>query len=291
MRAIAAILFAAALACGPAAAAPPRKTAFSLEPVMQLHVVRSAQPGCEPECLQWIAAQGRIVPGTLGQFREVLRGLGGRKLPIFIDSSGGAVDDALAIGRLIRAKGLHVAVTRTAFMPCAPGDTACRKAKTGGELRGVAQAHFSKCASSCAFILAGGTRRFVGQGIGVGVHRISMTLRMYRIWRRYAFGAPVETRKTLVSERRLGERHVRARSAYANIGRYFAEMGIGEEIMPLILSTPSDSIRWLTPDELRSTGLATHLISGEQLVSGASMPTSAMPGVPLPPMPKAEAAE
>jgi hypothetical protein len=283
MRAIAAILFAAALACGPAAAAPPKKTAALLEPAMQVHVVRSAHPGCEPECPQWIAAQGRIVPGTLGQFKKVLRGLGGRKLPIFVDSSGGAVNDALAIGRLIRAKGLHVAVTRTTFTPCAPGDAACRRAKSSGELRGVAQAYFSKCASSCAFILAGGTRRFVGQGTGVGVHRISMTLRMYRILTRYTLGGRVERRKTLVSERKVGEKHAQTRSAYANIGRYFAEMGIGGEIMPLILSTPSDSIRWLTPEELRSTGLATHPIGGEQLVTEAAAPTpAALPPAPSP---------
>src|SRR5262245_7834631 len=34
-----------------------RKTAPPLEPPMQFHVVRSAHAGCEPNCLQWIAAQ------------------------------------------------------------------------------------------------------------------------------------------------------------------------------------------------------------------------------------------
>ena len=238
---------------------------------MQVHVVRSGLAGCEPQCLQWIAAQGRIVTGTARHFRKVLGQLGERKLPILIDSAGGAVDDALAIGRLIRARGLYVAVTRTELTPCAPADAACRKAKTGGELRGVPRAHLSKCASSCAFVLAGGTRRFVGRGTGVGVHQISVVLQKYRVWARPSFGVPLETKKVLVSERKTGV----GQSTYTELRRYFAEMGIGEEVMPLIQSTPIDKIRRLTPQELELTRLATHLLNGEQLMTGASAPAPA----------------
>lgn len=235
---------------------------------MQIHLVRSAHAGCEPQCLQWIAAQGKIVPASVGQFKKALRQLGDRKLPVLIDSGGGSVNDALAIGRLIRAKGLDVVVTRTAFTPCEPADAACRKSKSGGELRGLAQASRSKCASSCAFILAGGSRRFVGQGAYVGVHQITTILRRYQILTRRSFGVPVETRKTLVSEEKAGQKSSHTQNTYGNMTRYFADMGIGEEIMPLIMSTPGDRIRWLTPDELRSTHLATHALNGEQLITG-----------------------
>jgi hypothetical protein len=237
---------------------------------MQVHVVRNADPKCEPSCPQWIAAQGRIVPGTAAQFRKVLHRLGQRKLPVLIDSGGGAVNDALAIGRLIRSHGLTIAVTRTAFTPCAPGDARCRKAKSGGELRGLAQGHLSKCASACAFVLAGGTQRLVGRGTGVGVHQISMTLLRYQVWTRRTFGVPVETRRTLVSRQKVGQSHAESRSTYARIARYFAEMGIGDHVMNLIMQTPNDTIRWLNPGELQLTGLATHFLTGEQLMAGVA---------------------
>jgi hypothetical protein len=255
---------------------------------MQVNIVRSAHPGCEPECPQWIAAQGRIVAGTARRFREVLSQLGERKLPVLIDSGGGAVNDALSIGRLIRAKGLQVAVTRTAYTPCAPTEAACRKAKSGGELRGLAQAHLSKCASSCAFILAGGTQRLVGTGTGVGVHQISMTLRKYMVRTHRSFGVRVEKQKTLVSVQTVQQGHGETQRTYAKIRQYFSEMGIGQEVMSLITSTPNSGIHWLTHKELQATGLATHFINGEELVTGvpASAPALASPPSAVPTVPE-----
>ncbi|MBX9588165.1 MAG: hypothetical protein K2X43_02600 [Hyphomonadaceae bacterium] len=267
--------------CGAAAAgAAPAMRPPPMEPSMQVHVVRSAHDGCEPHCLQWIAAQGKIDAASPGRLKKVLSQLGDRKLPILIDSTGGSVNDALAIGRLIRAKGLDVVVARTVFTPCAAEDKACRKSKTGGELKGQAQAKSSKCASSCAFILAGGTQRFVGEGAVVGVHQITMILRRYMILTRHSFGVPVETRKTLVSEQTAGQKNEHTRNTYGNIKRYLADMGIDDAIMPLILSTPGHRVHWLTPDELRATRLATHRINGEQLMTGTI--TSPPPGTVVP---------
>jgi hypothetical protein len=59
---------------------------------------------------------------------------------------------------------------------------------------------------------------------------------------------------------------------YDEIGRYFAEMGIGEGLMPLILATPGDRLHWLTPEELKATGLATDRLDGEQLLARAAVP-------------------
>jgi hypothetical protein len=280
MRGLAVLIAAVILACGPAAAAPPKKAAPPVEPPMQVLVVRSAHPGCEPQCPQWIAAQGRIVIGTAGQFRKVLGRLGERRLTVLIDSGGGSVNDALAIGRLIRAKGLRVAITKTAFSDCAPDDGACRKAKAGRELRGLAQARYSKCASSCAFILAGGTERLVGPGTGVGLHQISMTLRRYLVLTRRTFGVPVETQKTLVSERTVTGGHAQTRDTYAKIRQFFAEMGIGEGVMTIIMSTPNSDIHWLTRKELEATRLATHFINGEELLTGVPASTLAAPPPP-----------
>jgi hypothetical protein len=256
MRALAGLVTALMAACGsPAAAAPLEKAA---EPPMQVTVVRGAHPGCDPQCPQWIAAQGRIVAGTARRFREVLSQLGERKLPVLIDSGGGSVEDALSIGRLIRAKGLQVAVTRTAYTPCAPIDVACRKTKSGAELRGLADARNARCASACALILAGGAQRFVGAGAGVGVHQISTTQSRSLVQKRRAIGNPVEAAKTLVPEQTIQQGDREAQRTYAKIGQFFSEMSIGEDAMSLIMSTPSSEIRWLTREELEATRLATY---------------------------------
>ncbi len=260
-----------------------------LGPAMQVHIVRSAEPGCEPQCAEWIAAQGRIDASTPKQFKKVLAQLDKRRLPILIDSAGGTVDDALAIGRLIRAKGLDVAVTKTEITPCAPADAACRKAKTKGVLLGQPKAHLSKCASSCAFILAGGARRFVGPSTFVGVHQFASfetqvkLLRTYRVETRREWGKPVETRKTLVSEKRIAEKAVPTptkASAYEKVSAYFTEMGVGEGVMRALLATPNSSVRWLTRAELQASQMATEPTDGQQLVTGVPTPRLVLPAAP-----------
>jgi hypothetical protein len=290
MRSFAVLLAWGVVTFGPAVAgaAPAEKAAPQTEPSMHVRVVRNAHPGCEPNCLHWIAAQGKIDAASPGRFRKVISRLGDRKLPVLIDSAGGSVNDALAIGRMIRARGLDVVVARTEFTPCAPEDTGCLKTKSGGELRGLAHARLSKCASSCAFILAGGRRRFVGAGTGVGVHQITMILRRYQIVTRRSFGVPVERRKKLLSEQRASQNSRYTRNTYGNITRYFAEMGIGGNIMPLITSTPSDKIRWLTAEELRATHLATHFLNGEQLMAGRPIAPPVQPVPTVPPRASAE---
>lgn len=258
----------------------------AMGPAMQVHIVKSAEPGCEPQCAEWIAAQGRIDAATLRQFKKVLSQLGTRKLPILIDSAGGTVDDALAIGRLIRAKGLDVAVTKTEFTPCAAADLACRKSKSKGALLGQPKAHLSRCASSCAFILAGGTRRYVGPWTFVGVHQFASfetqvkVLRTYRVETRQEWGVPVETRRTLVSEKRIAEKAVPTPtkvSAYQKVGVYFTEMGVGEGLMQALLATPNSTIRWLTRSELQATQIATDLVDGQQLITGVPTPRMVLP--------------
>jgi hypothetical protein len=89
----------------PANAAAPKNSPE--EAPMQVRILRSTQPGCEPDCWELLSAQGRINAGqTLRQFQRVLRQLKGRKLPVFIHSGGGDVREAIPIGRLIRAAGL-----------------------------------------------------------------------------------------------------------------------------------------------------------------------------------------
>jgi hypothetical protein len=252
------------------AEARPAQTQSASEPSMQVHLVRSSEPGCEPQCPEWIAAQGKIDGNSVARFKRILGRLGGRKVPVLIDSNGGRVSEAFAIGRLARAKGLDVVVGRTVLAACAPADTACRRRLKAGNVKlGLPKSDMSRCASSCAFILAAGTRRLVGPTAYVGVHQIRSFYIYAKVVRTYRVTA---TTRQLVSERRVTERVVETRTpqrTYDEIGRYFAEMGIGAGVMPLILATPGDRLHWLTPEELKATGLATDRLTGEQLLTRA----------------------
>lgn len=236
---------------------------------MRFHLVHSAEPGCEPRCPQWIAAQGKIEDGAAARLGRVLRQIGGRRLPLLIDSNGGRVSEAFRIGRMVRARQLDVVVSRTELVPCAPSDAACRRAKGQRGWRGRPQPEHSKCASACAFVLAAGTRRLVGPTAFVGLHRI----RTFRVLLTYRGPA---TRARGLSGRWVTEKVVEIRTpqrTYDRIRRYFAEMGVDEAVMPLILSTPADRLRWLTRGELRATGLATHWTGAAELLDGAAETT------------------
>ena len=256
---------------------------------MQVSFVRSSQPGCEPNCPEWISAQGSVNDNSLPQFNKVLSKLGKRKLPILIQSRGGAVDESLAIGRLIRAKGLDVVVTKTVFQNCAPKDAACNKLKALGIRLGLPEARISVCASSCAFILAGGVKRYVGPMTFVGVHQIVSfrttwkVLQKFKVVTHRVFGVPVETTKTLVSSKKIDENTVKLTTsdeAYKKSAKYFAEMGITDGIMPLVKSATPDKIHVLTFAELKSTNMATDFVQGETLLLGL-----------MPSEPKSEAAK
>ena len=282
VKAIAAALSGLMLLCGTAMAAKPplkKPTPAAAEPPMRVVVVRSAEAGCEPACPEWIAAQGKIEARTTARFKAVIDKLGARRLPVFIHSGGGDMDASLAIGRLLRAKGFDIAVSRTAFVPCAPKDAACAKAKDLAH--GRPDDTFSICASACAFVLAAGDRRFVGPRAFVGVHQVlllqtfSKVMQTYKLtMARSASGAPV-VRKQLVSTKVIARKTVPKKappSVYDRVEKYFAEMGIGNRIMPLLQKTPNASVHWLTHAELQETRIATHRLDSEQLLANATIP-------------------
>ncbi len=86
---------------------------------------------------------GTIDPGVAERFAAEIAARGEYVETILLDSPGGSVDDALAIGRMIREAGL---TTRVA---------------SGG-----------LCASSCPLIFAAGAEREAGRGAAIGVHQI-----------------------------------------------------------------------------------------------------------------------
>ena len=85
---------------------------------------------------------GAIVPGDAERFEAYLANLGEIDVPVALNSPGGAVEEALRIGRILREKGANTAI-----------------------LPGMA------CVSACPYILAGGVERVVSRQGAVGLHQ------------------------------------------------------------------------------------------------------------------------
>ena len=284
VKAIAIALSGLFLLCSGAMAAntAPKKAAPApVEPPMTVVIVRSAEAGCEPSCAEWIAAQGKIEARTTARFKKVLDQLGPRKLPVLIHSGGGDMDASLNIGRLLRARGFDIVVARTAFVPCAPKDAGCAKAKAKGLLQGRPDDTLSICASACAFVLAAGDRRVVGPRAFVGVHQIlllqtfSKVMQTYKVTLVRSASGALRVRKDLVATKVIARKVVPKKapaSVYDRVEKYFVEMGVAEQIMPLLEKTPNESVHWLTYEELRATKMATHRLESVQLLAGADIP-------------------
>ena len=86
---------------------------------------------------------GTITPGAAQTFADEVERRGDYVTTVALDSPGGSVDDALAIGSAIREAGFATAVADGAL-----------------------------CASSCPLVLAGGVERIVSESAAVGVHQI-----------------------------------------------------------------------------------------------------------------------
>lgn len=91
-----------------------------------------------------LAAVGTITPGTSQAFAQEIAKRGAYVKTVVLESPGGSVQDALAMGRLIREKGLSTEVDAGRY-----------------------------CASSCPLVFAGGIERRARTGSAIGVHQVA----------------------------------------------------------------------------------------------------------------------
>jgi hypothetical protein len=91
-----------------------------------------------------LMATGTIVPGTAARFAAEVEKRGSYVTSVVLSSPGGAVADALAMGRLIRDKKFATEVEASHY-----------------------------CASSCPLVFAGGTARKADENAAIGVHQVS----------------------------------------------------------------------------------------------------------------------
>jgi len=237
-------------------------------PTMRFVVVRSSAPGCEPNCPEWISAEGTIDAGTPALFKRLLKTIGGRQLPIVVNSPGGNVEAALQLGRLVRKNKLDIAVGITEFSGCSPGMKNCRDNDGKGQpYSGVAHDSGAMCNSACPLMFAGGIHRVVGEWAYLGVHQITTTYRREKLLYRTTYRI-VNGKKKIISTRIVSRKNAGSYKTYEmskavekRLSAYLKEMGVEQGVLSVMKATPASDIRQIEPEDMLEMKLVTSLDS------------------------------
>ncbi|WP_245451780.1 hypothetical protein [Mesorhizobium waimense] len=247
---------------------------------MRFVVARSNAPGCEPTCPEWISAEGTIEAGTPALLKRALKKLGGRKLPVIVDSPGGNVDAALALGRLIRKNKLDIAVGKTRFEGCLPDEKDCTDNDgKGARYFGTAYADGSICNSACPLMFSGGVRRVVGQWAFLGVHQITTTYvktkLLYRTTYRVVKGKKKVINTKVINTKVVSRKNAGSYKTYEmskavekRLAAYLKEMGVGQGVLTTMKNTPTSGIHQLVPENMLRMNLVTSLDSVDLFTAG-----------------------
>ena len=192
---------AAALCCLPVVAIAASDNSKELERLRAtvqseplIFVIATGEPNaCGRGCTEWITAEGRFDEGAAQQFREFLAVLAKRDLPIFFNSDGGLVSQAVQIGLILRENRMTAGVARTVPEGChlsVPLGDACRRL-TQSNREHKARLYFggARCGSACVYAMVGASTRHVDpvatlrihSGVGPEVDKTENSLRRYVI--------------------------------------------------------------------------------------------------------------
>lgn len=254
---------------------PARAQEQSLDiPPMRFAVVRSNAPGCEPNCPEWVSAEGTIAAGTPSLFKRTLKTLKGRQLPVVVSSPGGNVDAALALGRMIRKAKLDIAVGVTVFTGCQPEAKNCSDNKgKGADYFGMAFDDGAMCNSACPLMFSGGIRRVVGYFAYLGVHQITTTYKreklLYRTTYRIVNGKKKIINTKVVSRKNAGiyKTYEMSKAVEKTLSAYLREMGIGDGVLEMMKATPASDIRQIALDDMLTMKLVTSRDAADLLTS------------------------
>ena len=191
--------------------------------------MRFSWVACQPNCRGWVSAIGVVTADSPKDFDEFARGrqLGGAT--IVLDSSGGSVNDSIALGRRWRNLGALTTVGSSVQTRTAQGDR-------------VSVASEAYCESMCVFLLLSGKTRYVPDGAHVRVHQIWMGDRADD-----AKAASYSAQDLMIVERDIGR-----------LAKYTFDMGGAGDLLSLALNVPPwEDLHELSPAELRLTNLTT----------------------------------
>jgi hypothetical protein len=228
----------------PAPAAPDQR------PLVMLFDLWSEGPAqaCGKECRTWVSATGTITADTPGDFEDFANAHQINGMTIALDSDGGSVHGALALGRAIRRLGMVTTVGKTVALK-----------SDQGEKRARLLPH-ADCESMCAFVLLAGVERRVPAQARVLVHQIWLGDR-----REDPTAATYSAEDLVLVQRDIGR-----------LVQYTVEMGGAMDLLEIALKIPPwEPMRHLSRNEL--TGMKIATVEGEMDAnSGASVSPVAM---------------
>lgn len=232
----------------PAFAAPSvvrRAPAATPPPPMAFYVVKGAPDSCGRGCDSWIAVEGQVDGAAASRFKKFLQRIGNRNLPIYLASPGGNLDQALAMGAMLRERRATARVGRTVVSDCgfeAQDSAACVKLKQSGRvLHGDLFTKGTNCNSACPYLLLGATNREVAPDALLAVHSAKIVVH-------FRGGAPPPEVRAAANQRGR-ERADRMLSAY------IVKMGVNIGLFELVRSVKFESQHVLTREEILRFGI------------------------------------
>ncbi len=191
--------------------------------------MRFSWVACEPDCRGWISAVGIVTSDSPQDFDEFARGRDLDGATIVLDSSGGSVNDSIALGRRWRRLGLSTTVGISVQTRTAKGDRTSIDPE-------------AYCESMCVYLLLSGKTRYVPEAAHVRVHQIWMGDRADD-----AKAASYTAQDMMIVERDIGR-----------LAKYTFDMGGAGDLLSLSLNVPPwEDLHELSREELRLTNVAT----------------------------------
>jgi hypothetical protein len=190
---------------------------------------RHEGPDCGTQCRTWISATGYITADTVREFEAFAQGPNVRGAVMVLDSDGGSVLGAIALGRVIRKLDIVTTVGKT--VPVANDRDG--RARLSPEAR---------CESMCAFLLLAGKQRYVPPQAQVLVHQIWLGKK-----RKQALELNYTADELNVVQRDIGR-----------LAQYTVEMGGGIDLLETALRIPPwEPLHRLSREELERMRLNT----------------------------------
>ena len=185
---------------------------------------------CQPNCRGWVSAVGIVTRTARGISTNSRSGRELAGATIVLDSSGGSVNDSIALGRRLRSLGALTTVGISVQHPYRAGRSRQRRSPE------------AYCESMCVFLLLSGKTRYVPEAAHVRVHQIWMGDRADD-----AKAASYTAQDLMIVERDIGR-----------LAKYTFDMGGAGDLLSLSLSVPPwEDLHELSRDELRLTNLVT----------------------------------
>ncbi len=213
---------------------------------MIFYVVKGASDACGRGCDSWIEAEGKIEASTAARFKIFLDHLNDRNLPIYFNSPGGNLDQAILMGNMLHARLPIARIGRALVRECgfeAQDSEACVKLKQSGrELHGDLFTRAAICASACPYVFAAAPVHEVAPDAVLGVHSPKIVFNFH--------GAPQPDAAVIAAADQRG--HERADRMVA---AYLSKMGIDPGLLRVADSVKFEDIHILTREEIVRFGL------------------------------------